>query len=1176
MKNHLLLSCSVLVLAACGGSSPNAAFQLGVPEAVTAAPGAPTYLDVKVSGTPAEPVTLAAAIETPLSASTNGLRVRLDVPKDTAPGASTLSLTATDASGAKATATVRVDVPRPAQAPTRAANIRLDLNAFFFSDGDLVKVTVDLGGRPAPAQVSDVVLVSSESHDVEKLTLARRSDGLYESTAALPVRASDAPGTVLDGTLTLPAGGTFVAFFGVDTTQNGYGDLEATVYSDLAVLDGARAGAPSSRIEPSLALTTDEEPLPAGARPVGTIFRTGAGPGAGAPLQLATHQLIVFHDGDAELNRFLAASNGTLLSTEKVDSGSASLVEVDPSSLTPQRLALVRALVGETGELIASRSDAAAIYGLALAFRLDGFVVSVNPRLQYHSAPRLAEPEASTVTRTMQLRGTTTETASCLPGSAARPCTTTVPALWTYLDLMDLDDRRVKVAVLDMGFAPNADFRVGADGGIDQCDFSSGRMRCEPDAALGPPTVGASLVGPRMWHGTGVVTALGGVVDNGFGSAGVGGQLVVPMLYKYDLGAYAFEMGSGMYQALGQGAQVINISAGYPCTVVTSVGPDFDICSEEGRVGICAVVTASAHTAAVAFCTSPAAAIPIVGQAVCGGLVGAAAIATNACLATLALGNVRSTMASAVNAATARGVPVVASAGNQLPREVFPEVIRDYVNLSERRTEVWGMIPATLPGVLAVGAAEGDGLESFEFIGERIDVWAPSGSSFVSPDDANPGMTFIDEVNATSGAAPFVAGTIAAMQAVNPTLDPTRATAAERATAVSRVRSLLVSTAHSNATLASRGFVDDPSRRNVMDPLAAVLAAAQGHQPDLAALNYDTSLNFSEADRTDDVDTRALAIPFDTAVAGTIFAFDSAPQDQDWYRFSMPTMSGRVFGTDVVLRWVGSEAPSVATAAGAAPTRVSEVMEGVEHVTTYRVVRESGASVALRVSAPAGLDVPYRVQVASPVALTPTVRIEEPVLLAGQTVCANTPVTFRASVTYPGTGSTGTSVRWAIDGVAQTATALTTTFSRPAGTYTFTASALGGMDSKIVTFADCAVVADITSPLTNVRRYFEGTDATGRYLNQVFTARALDSMGQVIDPATLVFEWYTNRGDLQPGGPATGEQLLGTGASLGSVRLYCASTSAEEPHVITLRIRATAGGPVLSTDSVQVVVQNLF
>lgn len=1165
---------AVAVLAACGGAVPSAGFTVDAPDALTTPAGASTYLDLSVKGAAQQPVTFAVE-SARFTATVSGARVRIDVPKDTQPGSDSLTIRATDASGAEAKATVRLDVPPAAKPPTKAAGIHVDLDAFFYADGATAKVTVDLGGRTPPAQVGDVVLVSAESHDVEKLSLSRRADGLYESTTGVVVHASDAAGVPLDGTFTLPAGGVFVAFFGVDTSQPGYGDLEATSYSDLGVLEGVRPGAPASRVEPSLALTTDEDPLPTGARPVGTILRAGNGPGAGMPLQLATHELVLFHQDQATLDRFLAVSHGTLLETETVDSGSSSLVEIDPSSLTPERLALVRALAGDDGELLASRSDAQAIYGLALAFRLDGFVVAVNPRLSYHEAPHLTGDEAATVNSTMAMRGSRTETASCLPGSVDRPCTTDVPALWTYLALMDLDRTRVKVAVLDMGFAPNSDFRTNEDGSIDMCDFTSRPMRCGPGTALGPPTVGASVVGPRVWHGTGVVTTLGGVVGND-GSAGVAGQVAVPMLYKYDLAAYAFDLGGGIRRALANGAQVINISAGYPCTVVTRIGPDFDICSEEGRLGICAVVTAVAHTAAIAFCTSPAAGILIVGQAICGGLVTAAVLATNACLSTIALGNVRSTMASAVNAATSAGVPVVASAGNVLPASAFPEGVRDYVNFGEERTEAWGIIPATLPGVLAIGAAEGDALPNTQFFGERIDVWAPSGSAFISPDDANPGMTFRDTIGATSGAAPYVSGVIAAMQTVNPSLDPARATAAERATAVARVRGFLVGTATPNATLSARGFANDSRRRNLVDPLAAVLAAAQGQQVDLRGLGYDTSLNFREADGDDDTEARARSLSFDTNVAGTIVSLGTAPQDQDWYRFTVPTMTGRVFASDLTLRWVGTETPTLMTGSGAAPMRVTEVMDGVEHVATYRLVRSSGEAVSLRVTAADGLDVPYQLRVSTPAALTPTVTIEEPVLPAGATVCANTPVTFRASVRYPGSAITGTSVAWTVDGATLPSTSLTTSISQAAGVHVVTASWLGGTDSKTVTFANCTVIADITSPTANIMRYADGIDSVGPYLNVTFSARALDAMGAVIDPSTLVFEWTTNRGDCQPGGPASGTQSLGTGASLGSLRIYGLGGSVAETHVITLTVRASPGGPVLSTDTVQIIVQNLI
>ncbi|MGA9525383.1 MAG: hypothetical protein WBV82_28245, partial [Myxococcaceae bacterium] len=445
MRKLAVLVSSWFVLAACGGPAPSVPFTLKVPEAVTAPPGTSTYLNVTVEG-PAEPPVTFEAVAQRFSVSVSGARVRIDVPADAQPGTESLTVKATDASGATASATVRLEVPPAAKAPSKPATVRVDLNAFFYADGDTAKVTVDLGGRTLATQPGDVVLVSAESHDVEKLSLVPRGDGLYESTTGVVVRASDAPGAPLDGTFTLPPGGVFVAFFGVDRAQPGFEDLEATAFSDVAVLEGVRPGAPPSRVEPALQLTEDEESQPAGSRPVGTILRAGDGPGTGMPLQLATHELILFHSDEAELGRFLAASQGTLLDTQEDESGFASLVQVDPSSLTPERLALVRALAGDEGELLASRGAAHAIYGLALAYRLDGFTVAVNPRLSYHAAPRVTEEEVMTVSATMEMRGTTTETTSCLPGSVARPCTTNVPALWTYLGLMDLDRARVKVA----------------------------------------------------------------------------------------------------------------------------------------------------------------------------------------------------------------------------------------------------------------------------------------------------------------------------------------------------------------------------------------------------------------------------------------------------------------------------------------------------------------------------------------------------------------------------------------------------------------------------------------------------------------------------------------------------------------------------------------------------------
>ncbi len=1176
MRTRTRLLAVLLLSAACGGGS-DPSFDLKVPAGLELALGATANIDVTVerNGFAGE-LSLSAAAPG-LDVKVDGLRVSVTAPRTAQPGKVTLTLTASGG-GLEKKASVIIDVLAQVKTPTKAPGVTVTLSAMFYAPGELVRAVVDFGTLTPPATLPDLIVVSSESHDVEKLTLSPMSGapGVF-TTSSVPVAASAETGKTIDGSFTLPAGGLFFAMLPIDPSWPGFEQSEVATVSDFAWLDGERPGLPSVRVDPKLALSTDE--ATSVERPAGTLIHRD-GPGAGKPVQVAVEELILMHEDDAELQRFLQASGGELLATQDVDGDvpHASLVKVNPANFPPARLALLRAFLEDGGELLASKPEAAGIYALALMFRLDGFLVSVNPRLQYLGAPAVRAPESTNLLPSMQMRGRVGGPA-CLPGTTgARRCATQAPALWTYLDLLDLDTRTVKVGVLDMGFAPNADFRTNPDGGIDQCDMSGRAPRCGPGTALGAPTVGNSLFGDRSWHGTGVVTTLGGIVDNGFGAAGTGGQLAVPMLYKYDLVAYAFDIGAGIRLAASQGASVINVSAGYPCTAVLSVGPDFDYCSIEGRVGVCAVVTAAAHTAAVAFCTSPAAGIPIAGAIACGALAGTAASATAACLSTLALGNLRAPMADAIQYAKRRGVPVVTSAGNRLDRDTVPPELRDIVDLSEQRVEAWGMIPATLPDVITVGAARESDLANDHFFGDRVDVWAPIRSAYLAPMSTDDPMSPLanDSIGGTSAAAPYVAGVVAAMQAVNPSLDPTRASDADKATAVTRVRNLLRDTALTNTDLVALGFANDTRRRNLVDPLRAVIEAGRGVQPDLDVLGYDTSLNFAEADVADDAVASARPITFGMPVEGTIFSFDPAAQDQDWKTFTMPTMTNRVFETTVSLRFVGDEAPTVTTSGGAALVFSGMTPMGAERVVTYRAVRASADVVRFAVTAPAGDDVPYRLTVSPPVALAPTLAIVDPVLAPGQTLCANRPQQFRAQGTYPGSSLTVSSVEWLIDGSLQPTTSLAPMFTRPVGTDTFTVRAFGATASITVTWVACTASVEILQPALAIDGYGMTGDPNGPYHAVIFRARALDAMGAVIDPATLVFEWTTNRADLQPGGPTSGVQVIGTGADIGTVRIYGLAPSVAETQIISVTVRASPGGPVLSTDTVQITIRSLI
>lgn len=1163
------------LLLACGGSAPSGKdFTLTAPSSVVAVPGRSVTLALGLArrGGLEGPIALeAVGLPSGVTASFSGATgdsASLTLALAQAAQAGSFTVKAS-AEGVERSATVELKLAQLFKSPTGPSPIRVTLDKLFYRDGDAVSAVVDFGTLTPPTELPKLVLASGDSRDAEALELVKGEGNSYRTSGALAVKAgAAAPG---DGALQLAPGNTFFAFYTVDKAQPSLAAVEATLVSDFAFFDGdgGDSGAPVV-VDARFALNPEEATAVV---PTGTLVARGQ-----LPVQLASRQLILTSESPEEVARFLAATSGTVLDELPVadaqDPRRTTLVEVNPEPMYA-RTPRLRAFLGEAGELAGSTRDVIALYGLALAMRLEGFAVSVNPRLQPDGPPVLAE--AANLRSNMQALGVAGST-SCTPNSTSNPCVRSAPAVWSYLALMDRDTRPIRFGILDYGFAPNDDFRRDPAGEFTECDVTVRPMRCAAGAARGIPTVRASGVGGFVWHGTSGVTGIAGRVNDGFGGAGVGGQVGVPMLYKYDTVGFVFEVGRGLRRAVDDGASVINLSAGYPCGVVTTVGPDLDLCTPEGRGAICAVVAGAATAAAVAFCTSPLAAIPIAGAIACGALTGVAITTTGACLtavgANLALGNPGGPMRAALQYAKAQGVPVVVSAGNVIPRESLPEVIRDYVDLSERRTERWHIIPANLPESITVGAAN-EALGNEEFFGDRVDVWAPIYTAYFSPSSATDPASplVVGAAGGTSAAAPYVAGTILAMQAANPGLDPRAVgtTPAQRREGVERIRGLLRSTAWTNAQLAGLGYADQPvERRNLINPLGAVQAAGAGLLPDLAALGFDTTLNFAD-DGSDDVVAGAKNL-LSTGVAGTIFTLPPAvgappAAERDWYSFA--NSDGTLVNVqEFTVRWAtsGIEQPAFEfNRTTEALQQVSVVATGDTKLGTYRFFSRERTG-AFAVTAAAGSDFPYRITAGTKAPAPVSVSITEPVLTAGDTFCVNETVRFSASAFYTGTSLPATLVTWLVNGATVATGASFTTSFGSVGTRTVTARA--GASSAVLTVPveACTVSVRITTPSGNVSAYPNGSDA---FLAVSLRGEVRDANGNVLPAAGYTFEWVTDRADVQPGAPATGSQVVATGNAPNSVPFYAEGGQVSTVHRVTLVVRQ--GGVVVGTSPARLI-----
>ncbi len=128
-----------------------------------------------------------------------------------------------------------------------------------------------------------------------------------------------------------------------------------------------------------------------------------------------------------------------------------------------------------------------------------------------------------------------------------------VAEAWRALDLAGKLGNRVKLAILDMGFQPDADWPSGYSA-ISNVPFT--------DAIGTQNLIGCGSGSPCLWHGTQVVSAAMALPDNNYGSAGSAGSIadaiVVFTLYDF------FTSIQALFDASLLGAKIANMSYGAP------------------------------------------------------------------------------------------------------------------------------------------------------------------------------------------------------------------------------------------------------------------------------------------------------------------------------------------------------------------------------------------------------------------------------------------------------------------------------------------------------------------------------------------------------------------------------------------------------------------------------------
>ncbi len=299
---------------------------------------------------------------------------------------------------------------------------------------------------------------------------------------------------------------------------------------------------------------------------------------SGVPLHFVDEELIVVSDDDAAVQAIAQRWGGrverSFVPGDFALPGPAMhLLRVDPAGVDPSALAAdLQALDPVvTGELRVSNEAGLRLFALAVRESAAGTPTGLNLVMTPTGFRERSTREGSA--RPLCVGG---GPPGCLASGVGGAGFTSDAFTWSYmglgagtqnigvgeawraLDLGGLLGNKVRVAVIDAGFAPSDDMPAAWEhhpNSISETGFTEGDLLCSGR--------------PCPWHGTNVVSAAMGVADDGKGAAGPAGPVAEAITIRLSgdvfnyLGAWAI--------AFTSGARVLNMSFGARVPALASV-----------------------------------------------------------------------------------------------------------------------------------------------------------------------------------------------------------------------------------------------------------------------------------------------------------------------------------------------------------------------------------------------------------------------------------------------------------------------------------------------------------------------------------------------------------------------------------------------------------------------------